>query len=580
MNSGADDLGRGPLTRWMPVMWQAPAEPPDADPFTVTAGVSPRRFLVRVLFSARRYTIPAAGLAIVWQVGESAIPVVMGVAIDRALATGDVAQLLLWLAVLAGLFVALTVAARFAQRLTEYATQRVEHRLRATLSAKLLHPVGGAAQAPDGGVVSVMTNDVGRLAAIGVTVFPIGEVAAIGFIAVSLLVIHWPLGVVVLIGAPVVVWLMGVLSGRLARQSRVYLSLLAATVGKAADLVSGYRVIKGVRAEAEATRRYRQASGEALVGVRRNVSLLGRFLIGSESISGVFVAGITGLAGWFAVTGQISVGGLIAAVGLTQALLPQMNMLAGNAIPILAAAHASAARVLDARAPDTPPTSTPEIAAGETSAGEARVPENAAASVSVSVPGHDTIAVGAGELVGMIADDRTAAQIADGLLNPHAASTIGVAVDGIPAHQLSPAAYRSHVTVAPHHVTLFTGTIADNLALPAAPPGLRDDALHAAAADDFATGPDGHVGENGNRLSGGQRQRVALARALASDAPVLVLHDPTTAVDSVTESVIAARLRSIRRHRSTLVIASSPALLAVCDRVVDLHAHDTAGATR
>ncbi len=78
------------------------------------------------------------------------------------------------------------------------------------------------------------------------------------------------------------------------------------------------------------------------------------------------------------------------------------------------------------------------------------------------------------------------------------------------------------------------------------------------------------VGENGNRLSGGQRQRVALARALASDAPVLVLHDPTTAVDSVTEQAVAARLPGMRAGRSTLLIASSPALLGCCDRVVDL----------
>ena len=81
----------------------------------------------------------------------------------------------------------------------------------------------------------------------------------------------------------------------------------------------------------------------------------------------------------------------------------------------------------------------------------------------------------------------------------------------------------------------------------------------AAACEDFAADLDVPVGEDGNRLSGGQRQRLALARALATDAPVLVLHDPTTAVDSVTEQTIADRLRGVRAGRSTL-IASSPAL--------------------
>ncbi|MFT4264345.1 MAG: ATP-binding cassette domain-containing protein, partial [Nocardioides sp.] len=94
----------------------------------------------------------------------------------------------------------------------------------------------------------------------------------------------------------------------------------------------------------------------------------------------------------------------------------------------------------------------------------------------------------------------------------------------------------------------------------------------AAACDDFATDLDLPVGEGGNRLSGGQRQRVALARALASEAPVLVLHDPTTAVDSVTEHAIAGRLRGARAGRSTLLISSAPALLGCCDRVVELPA--------
>ncbi|MCQ0005705.1 ATP-binding cassette domain-containing protein [Actinomadura madurae] len=83
-----------------------------------------------------------------------------------------------------------------------------------------------------------------------------------------------------------------------------------------------------------------------------------------------------------------------------------------------------------------------------------------------------------------------------------------------------------------------------------------------------ALGDGASVGERGRSLSGGQRQRVALARALATDAPVLVLHDPTTAVDAVTEARIAEGLRALRRGRTTVVVTTSPALLAVTDRVV------------
>jgi putative ABC transport system ATP-binding protein len=81
-------------------------------------------------------------------------------------------------------------------------------------------------------------------------------------------------------------------------------------------------------------------------------------------------------------------------------------------------------------------------------------------------------------------------------------------------------------------------------------------------------GMDTRVGDRGRSLSGGQRQRLALARAVAADPQVLVLHDPTTAVDAVTEAHIAGRLRTLRAGRTTILITTSPALLAVTDRVV------------
>ncbi|MEV0618176.1 ABC transporter ATP-binding protein [Nonomuraea sp. NPDC050404] len=567
--SGADTagLGRGPLTRWLPVLLPAPAEPLDARPFETGPGTTPGRFLLRVIFSVRRVSVPAMLLAIVWQVGESAVPVVMGLAIDRALATGDEGQLVLWLGVLVALYVALTSAARLSLRLTAYAVQVLQHRLRGTLSRGVLHPVGGTARAPGGSVVSVMTSDVARLSnAVILTIIPVSRITAIAFIAASLLAAHWLLGLVVLLGAPVAVWSMGVLSERLSRDTREYQGLLASTAGRATDLVAGYRVIKGVRAEAEATSRYRQASQQTLAGARRNAGLLGRFLVGSGVVSGTFVAAVMGLAGWFAVDGQLSIGGLITTVGLTQALLPQIQAIASTSIPNLAGARASSSRVLDVLRDNAAPTAGPDDA---TRREITAPPELDVVVPSLTGPGV-TIRVEPGELVGVRAGDRTAARVVEALLDPRAEAGIEARLDGIAARELSPVEYRSRVTVAPHRATLFSGTLRDNVTVIAGAPERVDAAVRAAACDDFAGDLDVSVGEDGNRLSGGQRQRVALARALASDAPVLVLHDPTTAVDSVTEHTIAGRLGGVRAGRSTLLIASAPALLAACDRVVEL----------
>lgn len=286
----------------------------------------------------------------------------------------------------------------------------------------------------------------------------------------------------------------------------------------------------------------------------------------------MFVAGVAGLAGWYAVTDRLSVGGLIAAVGLAQALLSPMQMLAENAVPTWAGAIVSGGRVLDIL---TDTTADP-VDQERTAAAPATVP---AVAFSLSMPGswpgspNGTVRVDPGELVGVRADDRTGADITGALLNPGANGDVQVRVDGIPATRLHPQAYRSRVVVSPHHAILFSGTIADNLDVPGARPEARGAALRAAACDDFLItdgGAQEPVGEMGNRFSAGQRHRLALARALATDAPVLVLHDPTTAVDSVTEAAIASRLGEVRRGRSTILIASSPALLNVCDRVVDV----------
>lgn len=560
-------LGRGWLTRRLPVLLQAPSQPPEPVPFELDTATTPRRFLLRVMFSAKRLTIPAMFLFILCQIGESLVPVVMGVAIDQALAAGDVTQLLIWVVALGVIFLVVAMTSRFSQQLTVFAMQLIQHRLRATLSRRVLHPAGPDPSPPDGRVVSLMTNDVSRLAAVGLAVYPIGEIAAIVFIAVSLLLIHWPLGVVVLVGAPAAVWLMGAMSGHYARSARLYQALLAKTVGRATDLVTGYRVIKGVRAEAEATARYRRASQEALDGAKRNVGRLGRYLAGSGLVSAVFVAAVAALAGWFTIDGRMSVGELIAAAGLTQALIPQMAMVTGNAVPAWAAATASSGRVLEAlrtAAPGNPPH---RQGSAERIDDLPPLPE-----IELIVTGLGRALAEPGQLVGLTTDDVTAARVAAALLSPSADDHgVHVLVEQAPAHELSETDYRSRVVVAPHTPALFSGTIAENVALSSASSEFEAVALRAAACEDFAgDGRHREVGEGGNQLSGGQRQRVALARALATNAPVLVLHDPTSAVDSVTEALIAERLRELRQGRTTLLLTSSPTLLGVCGRVIDL----------
>jgi ABC-type bacteriocin/lantibiotic exporter with double-glycine peptidase domain len=97
-------------------------------------------------------------------------------------------------------------------------------------------------------------------------------------------------------------------------------------------------------------------------------------------------------------------------------------------------------------------------------------------------------------------------------------------------------------------------------------------AIEGAAAEDIVEGlSDGletELPERGRSLSGGQRQRVILAAALRADPEVLVLDEPTSAVDAHTEALIAKRLRDIRRGRTTVIFTTSPLVLEQADRVV------------
>ncbi|WP_219418503.1 ATP-binding cassette domain-containing protein, partial [Pseudonocardia nigra] len=142
---------------------------------------------------------------------------------------------------------------------------------------------------------------------------------------------------------------------------------------------------------------------------------------------------------------------------------------------------------------------------------------------------------------------------------------------GVALHRVPLTEVRRRILVAEHDAHLFAGPLREALG---STDGGAAAALRVAAAEDIAETLPGGLGapiDDGARtLSGGQRQRIRLARAVLADPEVLLLADPTSAVDAHTEATIAERLRTARQGRTTLVTTTSPLLLARADAVAFL----------
>ena len=505
----------------------------------------------------------AGGMAfgIVWMSAQAVMPAVIGRAIDRGIAAKDNDELLKWALVL--LVIGLVQAAsgimrhRFAVTNWLVAAYRVVQ-----LVGRQTTRLGGTLprKVSTGEVVAIGTNDLSHIGQVmDVSARFAGAIVSFFLVSVILLQTSVTLGLVVLVGVPLLMLGVAPILGPLQRRAAHQRHLMGQLSNTASDIVGGLRVLRGIGGEQVFHDRYTEQSQTTRRAGVRVASLQSVLDALQVFLPGLFVVVVVWIGARYAVQGEISPGELVAFYGYSAFLMIPLRTATEYANKFIRA-RVAAARVCRVLALD------PEVTE----------PETPAASPAAGAPLADArtgLQVRPGVLTAVVSEQPDeSAELADRLGMTHAPVDDEVTLGGVPLPALSTLEVRSRIVVSDTAAMFFSGRLGDRLDVTG-----RGDvaaALDTASADDILDalpeGLDTLVAERGRSFSGGQRQRLVLARALAADPEILVLVEPTSAVDAHTEARIASRLRRHRAGRTTVVTTTSPLMLASADVVAFL----------
>jgi ABC-type multidrug transport system fused ATPase/permease subunit len=407
-----------------------------------------------------------------------------------------------------------------------------------------------------GEVVSIGSSDLAHVGnSIEVMGRAAGAVVSFFVVAAILLEASVTLGLVVLIGVPLLLLLLGPLLKPLQKRNMEQREMMGELNTLASDIVGGLRVLRGIGGEEVFHRRYAVESQKvraAGVQVARLQSLLDALQV---FLPGIFVVVVVWLGARFAVEGTITPGELVAFYGYSAFLMIPLRTgteVANKLIRGLVAGR-RICHVLSVE---------PEVQDIES-------PKTASTS-DVLVDLQSGLRVRPGLLTAVVSEtpDESAA-VADRL----GRFAEGPALLGdVSLSDLERDFVRRAIVVSDANATLFSGVLRDELDIRG--DATDDDimaAIATASADDvleaLEDGLQTQVEERGRTFSGGQRQRLVLTRALVAESDILVLVEPTSAVDAHTEARIADRLRDHRAGRTTVITTASPLLLDRVDEV-------------
>ena len=529
--------------------------------------------------AARQPASLGAGMlfGVVWMLCQAVWPYLLGRAVDEGV-SGDSGRLWTWCGALLIFAVVQAITGMLRHRMA------ISNWLRSSLGVARLIGYHSAETGPaitattsSGEIVATVSTDSLRLGAMYEVTARLGG-GVVAFIVVSIIMLSAsvPLGLAVVIGVPAVAAVLALLLRPLRARQAVWREESGGLTTLGADTVVGLRVLRGIGGEQEFVERYADQSQRvraAGVGVAKTQSWLDGLQV---LLPGVFLVFIVWFGAHLAVDGTITPGQLTAFYGYATFLVLPLRT-AVEAAQTFTAGVVSARRVLSVLR--TRPAAQDADETAEAPAWGSAI-EDLASGVVIP-PGRFTAIVDA--------DPDEAAAIATriGRFDDAVHREAPVLWGGVDHTRVPVRDVRRRIVVNDANPHLFGGRLLDGLdTLPVRDQeagGWREDdtstgrmrrvsaALDAAAAtetvDALPEGVHERVAERGRTFSGGQRQRLSLARALLTDAEVLVLIEPTSAVDAHTESQIAERLREARDGRTTVVVTASPLLLDRMDTI-------------
>ncbi len=352
----------------------------------------------------------------------------------------------------------------------------------------------------------------------------------------------------------------------------------SALIERVYEILSAIAVIKSFARERHELDRFSRAGAETM---QARLQLTWQESLLSVAVSTITLSGtalVLAVGGMHVLDGTLTVGGLLVVVAYLAAVYNPLSSIAHTTGSIQQAV-VSARRVREIFALAPEPLDAPGALDASAVAGDIRF-EGVGFAYDDARPILQDVSFVArpGELVALVgltgAGKTTLARLIPRFFTP----TQGrILIDGVDAAQYSLRSLRERIALVPQDAVLFGGTIGENIRygrLSATDEEVRE-AARAAHVHGFVErlprGYDTPVAEAGATLSGGERQRLGIARALLKNAPILILDEPTSSLDAISEEAVFDALRHLRAGRTTIVIAHRLSTIRDASRILVLH---------